>query len=146
MRQILLLACASVGLLTGARWGERKGTFDYQLAPDAPADVTAIIRPAENDERRAPKANVVVRIFNPGGPSRALLLGINAPSATLQKLKGYGAVRVMPGTYEVVVQCITGGWWGNFTLSVPVAAGEQRLIECTGNTAHTMAVSVFNKQ
>ena len=144
MRRAFVLGFTAIFLLTGWGWRDRKGTFDYQLGDNASQQETAIIRPAAKSERRAPKANAAIRIFvNPGGPSTAQLLAIGSTDTPAEKLNGYGAVRVKPGTYQVSVRCLTGGWYGDFAVAIEAAAGQEQLIECVGNTAHTMNVSVF---
>lgn len=144
MRRSFIIGLAATFLLTG--WGGSKGTYDYQLGDRGSQQDTAIIRPAEKSERRAPKANAAVRIFvNPGGASVARLVAIGSVEAPAEQLSGYRAVRVRPGAYQVTVQCSTGGWQGSFAVMIEAAGGQEQLIECIGNTGHTMDVSVFAK-
>ena len=124
-----------------------KGPLDFGLESPYVAAQTAVIRPATKEEKTEPKANLAVRIFvNPTGRgsianlvSIARIGGAKA-SADLSK---YGSVRVSPGEYQVEASCSVPSWSGYFSVMVEARPGKEYLLECLGNTAHTMKLKVL---
>ncbi len=124
-----------------------KGPIEYGLKDNGPLAQTAVIRPATREEKTEPKANLAIRIFvNPmGGGSVARLEYINNVSGRPggKSLKDYSSVRVAPGVYDVGASCMVGGFIGYFSERVDAKPGKLYLLECFGNTAHTMKMKVF---
>lgn len=140
MIPVWLAALVSVGCAS-------KGTLNFRLDESFSADQVAIIRPATKEEKKEPKPGLAVRIFvNPGGPALATLTYISSPGVTDRiDLRGYDAVRVRPGVYEIGASCWLNPYMRRFAATVHVGPGKEYLIECLGNTAHMLKLTVFER-
>jgi hypothetical protein len=116
------------------------GTYSY-VAKGTPAAETALIRPANKQERQY-KPSTAARIF--GGPSGAAQITYFSPANDLKLgkvIRQYDSLRVSPGSYMVRALCVVGGFYNWFNLPINAKASKVYLLECVGSFARNVHVT-----
>lgn len=145
MNKILRISFALLGLtLASGCASTRPDTLlAYANEGDSPHNL-ALIRAATKEEKKEEEANLFVKILvNPSGRGSVAKITaiekIGVPEPV--DIWHYKSVKVPPGNYIVHARCYLPAFTLYFNVPIIVSAGNEYLLECTGNTTDTSKIS-----